>query len=230
MTERDDDARSLDPADHHLGGEVIDLALGHVGGARRAEMAVHLLACPPCRAEYDEMVAALDLVVPAAPAVQPPLGFDERTLARMGVGGAGGSVPAESRSRRWWVPVGAAAVLVVVALAVGAWLASGDASAPADAQVAVLATGDGRDVGTATRTEVDGDPVLVVGLVTGGAEASYTCRMRFADGSTLDTEPWAVAPGAAWLVSLPDDRGDVEDVALLATDDGAVWSTAAFRS
>lgn len=230
MTATHDDQPPSDGATGHLGDDVVDLALGHVAGERRAAMAAHLSTCAACRADYDEVRRPVDDLVVAAPEVQPPIGFDERTLARMGVEGSGGVVPLRARApRRRWVPVAAAAaVLAVVAIAVGAWVVAGATTGTTDPQVAAIATADGRDVGTATRTEVDGEPVLVVGLVDGTVGASYTCRMRFADGSTLDTDPWAAAPGAAWLVPLPDDRGALTEIELLSTADATSWSAASF--
>lgn len=211
--------------DHdHPGDELVELALGHVTGERRATLAVHLLACPACRHDYDDLVAAVEDVVVAAPAVDPPIGFDERTLAGMGIGPV--AAPASDRSRRWR-PLVAAALVVVGLVAGGAWWASGGEAATGPERVAALTTdADGRSVGTATATEVDGEPVLVVGLTTAPEGATYTCRMRFADGTTLDTRPWSASPGAGWLVPLPDDRGDLAGIELVAPGTGAVWSTA----
>jgi hypothetical protein len=211
-------------ADHdHPGDELVELALGHVTGERRATLALHLLACPACRHEYDALVAAVEGVVVAAPAVDPPIGFDERALAGMGIGPVAGVTPV--RSRRW-LPLVAAALVVALA-AGGAWWALGRDPGTPPQRVAVLTAGaDGTGVGTATATEVDGEPVLVVGLTGGPEGATYTCRMRFADGTTLDTQPWSAAPGAGWLVPLPDDRGALTGIELVAPGTGAVWSTA----
>ncbi|HMJ74592.1 MAG TPA: hypothetical protein VK507_01400 [Iamia sp.] len=211
--------------DHHPDDELVDLALGHVTGERRTELARHLLACPRCRHEYEGLIGSVEAVAAAAPAVQPPLGFDQRTLARMGVGEPPAAAPVARPARRW-LPAAAAAAVVALALAAGggALWAGRDDPGGAD-RVAALTTGAGRDVGTATVTEVAGEPVLVVGLTVGVEGATYTCRMRFADGSTVDTDPWSAAPGAGWLVPLPDDRGPLTGIELLAPDHGA-WSTA----
>ncbi|QYG94759.1 hypothetical protein HC251_21525 [Iamia sp. SCSIO 61187] len=212
-------------ADHdHPGDELVDLALGQVTGERRTTLARHLLVCPACRHEYDDLVAAVEGVVVAAPAVDPPIGFDERTLAGMGIGPV--AAPASGRSPRW-LPLVAAALVVVALAAGGAWWAFGaDPSSGPERVAAITTTADGRGVGTATATEVDGEPVLVVGLTTGPEGATYTCRMRFADGTTVDTEPWSADPGAGWLVALPTDRGDLTGIELVAPGTGEVWSTA----
>jgi len=207
----------------HPDDELVDLALGHVAAERRSVLAEHLLACPRCRRTHDDLVAAVEAVAVAVPPVQPPLGFDERVLGR-----AGAVTPpaAGPRSRRW-LPVAAAVVLVALALGAvgGGWWAGRDDPAGTADRVAALTAGD-RDVGSATVTEVGGEPVLVVGLTTGRGGVAYICRMRFADGSTLDTDPWAAAPGAGWLVPLPTDRGALTGIELRAPGAGAVWSTA----
>ena len=211
----------------HPDDELVDLALGHVTAERRSSLSEHLAACPRCRRAHDDLVAAVEAVAIAAPPVQPPLGFDERVVARMAAGPHAGPL---HRARRgpgdgWRSPP--------------PWPSSPWCSAPASAaggpaattragadRVAALTTSVGRDVGTATVTEVGGEPVLVVGLATGPRGAAYTCRMRFADGSTLDTDPWSAAPGAGWLVPLPDDRGALTGIELRAPGSDAVWSTA----
>lgn len=211
----------------HPDDELVDLALGHVPAERRSALAEHLLACPHCRRVHDDLVAAVEAVAATAPPVQPPLGFDQRVLARMEAGSGAPRPAAGPRSRRW-LPVAAAVALVALVLgaAAGGWWAGRDDPAGTDDRVAALTTSAGRDVGTATVTVVEGEPVLVVGLTTGPAGATYTCRMRFADGSTLDTDPWAAAPGAGWLVPLPDDRGALTGIELVPPGGATPWSTA----
>ena len=219
----------------HPDDELVDLALGHVAAERRSSLSEHLAVCPRCRRVHDDLVAAVEVVATTAPPVQPPLGFDERVLAQVGAGAALGPSPdpmpaplrAAGSGRRWLAVAAAVAVLaLVLGAGLGGWWAGRDDPAGSGGQVAALTTSAGRDVGTATVTEVGGEPVLVVGLATGAAGATYTCRMRFADGSTLDTDPWSAAPGAGWLVPLPADRGDLTGIDLLPPGSAAPWSTA----
>lgn len=215
----------------HPDDELVDLALGHVAAERRSALAEHLLVCPHCRAEHDALAGAVEAVVVAAPPVQPPLGFDTRTLALMGEGRGepGGEAPAAEREggARRLVVVAAAIVVLLGAAASGWWVGRDDRPTGDDDRVATLTTAPGgRDVGTATVTEVDGAPVLVVGLVEGQPGATYTCRMRFADGSTLDTDPWYAGPAAGWLVPLPSERGPLTGIELLPPGSDTPWSTA----
>ena len=81
--------------DEHLGDDVVEFVLGTVDGDRRARMAAHVLRCAACRHEYDELAATVEDLLPAVPGAQPPLGFDERVLARIG-----GQPPAGADSRQ----------------------------------------------------------------------------------------------------------------------------------
>jgi hypothetical protein len=63
-----------------------ELALGVLTGPERSETLEHLSTCAPCRttvAGYTEVVDALTLV---APEVEPPAGFEERVLRKLGPG------------------------------------------------------------------------------------------------------------------------------------------------
>ncbi len=64
--------------------ELIALALGTLPG-EPAELLHHLTTCPVCRSAYDELSAAVDSVLPAAPATAAPPGFDARVLDRLGL-------------------------------------------------------------------------------------------------------------------------------------------------
>ena len=67
--------------DEHLGDDVVELVLGTSTAIGGRAMAAHVLRCAACRHEYDELAATVEDLLPAVPAVQPPLGFDERVLA-----------------------------------------------------------------------------------------------------------------------------------------------------
>lgn len=213
-----------EPTTPHLGDELVDLALGHVDGQRRAAMTAHLLECPDCRREYDELSAGVNDLVTAAPGVQPPLGFDEQVLARL-VGRR--PSPTVTRPRRWWLAAAAVAALVTAGVlgVLAGRLGDGDAAETAVAPI--RATSDGRTVGTASVSEVEGAPVLVVALVDAPAGVSYSCRMRLRDGTTVTTDPWPAVARGAWVVDVPGgDADQLERIELVVTDTDNVWSTA----
>ncbi|MGI5452649.1 anti-sigma factor family protein [Streptomyces sp. CA-249302] len=62
--------------------ELTALALGTLPG-EPAELLRHLTTCPACRSAYDDLSAAVDAVLPAAPRVAAPPGFDARVLERL---------------------------------------------------------------------------------------------------------------------------------------------------
>ena len=211
--------------DDHLGDEVVDLVLGDVDPGRRAAMAAHLLRCRACRREYDELATTIEDLLPAVPGVQPPLGFDERVLARLAADPGGtGTGP----SRRWRSAAVAAAVLVALLVPLGMWVAARRDDGPAVAgDLATLhRTRDDATVGTVSISEVDGGAVAVVALIGAPTDVSYYCRMRFADGTSVDSAAWPAGDGA-WIVPLPPDA-DVAAVEVLPAGTEKVWSTARF--
>lgn len=71
-------------------GRLVELALGVLSGAERAELVDHVGRCGACRAELSELVQVTDLLVQAVPEDEPPAGFEAAVLARLSA-----SVPAE---------------------------------------------------------------------------------------------------------------------------------------
>jgi hypothetical protein len=213
------------PDDPHLGDAVVDLVLGDVDPGRRATMAAHLLRCSTCRREYDELAATVEDLLPGVPAVQPPLGFDERVLGRLA---ADGPTPAGPPLRRWRWAMTAAAVLVAALVPVGLWAVSrSDGTDVSAGSVATLhRTRDDAPVGTVSVTDVDGAAVMVVALVGAPEDVAYYCRTRFADGSSSDSESWPAGNGA-WVVPLPA-AADVTAVEVIPAGTEKIWSSATF--
>ena len=201
--------------------DTVALALGQVDGDRRPAMAAHVLACAECRRDYDATIGVIGELLPAVPAVQPEIGFDERVLARLGV------ERPPARRRRWLTGLAAiAAAAVVLAVVVGGWLVL--RSDDADDAVAALELSDGgAPVGTVSVSDVDGSRMMVVAIVDAPEDVSYTCRTTLSDGVTVVSEPWPAGAGA-WIVPLPD-AGDVGTVDVVVTGTDNVWSAATFE-
>jgi len=216
--------------------DVVALVLGQVDARQRAEMAAHLLVCPACREEYDELAATVSALLPAVPPVQPPLGFDQQVVARLGLpagtaqlGDPPAQVSPRRPRRRWlWVATAAAAALLAVG-GVVAWRSSRD-SGPApigDVSELQLANG-GAPVGTVTVAEVNGTTMMVVALVDAPDGVVYQCRTTFADGTSVLSDAWPSGSGA-WLVPLPEgSHADVSQVDLVVDGTDDVWSSATF--
>lgn len=218
----------------HLGGEVIELVLGHAAGRQRVEMTSHLLQCPACREDYDELAAAVGEVLPGVPAVQPPLGFDAAVLDRLARERTApapptAQAPASPRpaGRRLWLAAAAVVALLAAGL-VGLVAGNFDDGSTASAAAPIRTTGDGRTVGTASVADIDGEDVLVVALLDAPPDVSYTCTMLLRDGSKVTTDPWPAMARGAWVVDIPGGDGDeLEGIELVVTDTDRVWSSAA---
>ena len=224
-----DDGRDIG-LDGDGGGEgehvdVISLVLGQVDAQRRAAMAKHLLRCSACRSDYDETVAIVRELLPAVPPVQPPLGFDQQVLGRLGVRQAA----KRATPRLGWL-AGAAAAIIAVITAVSWWALTEHDQQSIGAVSALELVDGGRHVGTVSVGDVEGETVMVVALVSAPNGVSYRCRTTFADGSMSESEPWPSRNGA-WIVPLPaaaDSQIDTVELVVDGTDD--VWSTASFNN
>lgn len=227
------DGRNLEPGsgspgdrdDAHLGDDVVELVLGTVDTDRRAALAAHLLRCSSCRREYDELAETVEALLPAVPAAQPPLGFDERALAAL----LPGRVSGGRHAPRWrWLAAAAAVLLVAVVVPVAIWAASRDDGTGTDVagEVATLRLADGEPVGTVSIADVAGEPVMVVALVGAPPDVGYFCRTHLADGTVTDSESWPAGNGA-WIVPLPDGA-EVTSVEVMPTGTDYVWSSATF--
>jgi hypothetical protein len=97
-----------------------ELALDVLSGADRAAALAHVSECAACRSLLTELTEAADLVPFLVAEADPPPGFRARVVQQM-------TTPRPSR--RWWPTVlVAAAVMIAVAVAVGAVLGYGGGS------------------------------------------------------------------------------------------------------
>lgn len=212
------------------GGEHVDvvgLVLAQIGGSERAEVAAHVLACAECRGEYDELAATMSDLLPGVPAVQPPLGFDQRTLERLGV-----ATPSPRRTvPRWrWLATAAAIVIVLVGGAVVAVRSAGEDRPVAIGAVRPLELADGLSrVGTVSIApgDVDRATVMVVAIVAAPEGVSYRCRTLLTDGTVIESDAWPPGNGA-WIVSVPRPASEIDAVELVVDGTDSVWSSASF--
>lgn len=77
MAEHDDCTRL-----HELAPE---LALGVLTGEERARARRHLATCPDCREYVLELTSVGDGLLALVPGAEPPVGFEDRVLSRMGI-------------------------------------------------------------------------------------------------------------------------------------------------
>lgn len=62
-----------------------ELALGVLTGQERAEARKHLATCPDCREYVLELTSVGDGLLALVPGAEPPLGFEDRVLSRLGI-------------------------------------------------------------------------------------------------------------------------------------------------
>jgi hypothetical protein len=169
-----------------------EIALGLVAGHERAEAVAHLQDCPACRQHTARLGVVHDRLRALIPAAEPPVGFEQRVLDRLGITRRPQRQPRMSR----WISVAAAAVVVVAAFA-GGW-ATGTASrlaaqAPAVASPLVAGT---RHVGDVVVSR-DRPDFLSVYLDV-AHPGRLKCELLRTDGSVAATETYESAGGTGW--------------------------------
>ncbi|MFJ9542976.1 hypothetical protein ACIRPX_37840 [Streptomyces sp. NPDC101225] len=216
--------RHPDRARHPDEDELTALALGTLPGEPAAVLR-HLTTCDTCRTAYDDLSAAVDAVLPAAPVVAAPPGFDSRVLDRLEL-----RRPSPGRWRRRTPLLVAAAAAAGLCLGtVGTALLHHDSSpvqvAPSK-HGAALVTGSGARVGTVEPSSAGGERVVVMQITSGSPGTHYTCRLLLKDGSTRDAGQWWMPSSgrATWIAY--GSASSIHRVDLV-TDDGHVWSSAA---
>ncbi|WP_306317493.1 MULTISPECIES: hypothetical protein [unclassified Streptomyces] len=204
--------------------ELVALALGTLPGGQD-ELLRHLSGCPNCRSMYDDLAAAVDSVLPAAPALAAPAGFDARVLERLDV-----HRPTRRRAPRPALFVVAAVLAGVCAGGVGATVLGrpGQEDPPAvtaSEHGAELVTRSGTTVGTVEPSRVGDRRVVVMQIAEGGPGGYYRCRLLLKDGSVRDAGHWWLPSSgrATWIAQ--GSAGSIARVDLV-DDGGRVWSSA----
>ncbi|NUK94738.1 hypothetical protein HRW16_23470 [Streptomyces lunaelactis] len=210
---------------HPTADQLIALALGGLLPDEQTALLEHLDDCRACRATYDEVSRTMDAVLPAAPAVAPPAGFEARVLDRL-------QLRRPARRRPYRVPVlVAAAAAVGIGLGAGVVTIIGNDRSPTPAPItasdrgAVLVTSTGSTVGTVEPSLAGDQRVMVMQITDGRPGAHYTCRLLLKDGTARDAGDWWVPESgrATWIAygaAVAVDRVE------LRTDDGRPWSIA----
>lgn len=187
-----------------------ELALGLLSGEERARVLDHLVTCEACRSTAEQLAAAADALLLAAPEVEPPAGFESRTLARLGP-----SRPARRRRGRAAVLAAAVVVAGIVGMAIGSLLrplGGHDHAEPVRSVHLAVTSGHGSgEVYTYA-----GDPPWLFVTVRGVADGTYTCRIRVRGDQALEIGHLGVRDGqGAWGRALSVDPGRIAAVELV---------------
>ena len=179
-------------------GAAAELALGVLAGEERARVLEHARDCAACRAHLDELAVVAQEILTAAPAHEPPPGFESRVLDALRP-----ARPRAARRRR----------RLLAAIAATALLAGGGAT-----WVTLSATSDDRRLGASYR-EV---------LARAGGKYLSAAELRDAAGARRGVlfayqgdQPWVTVVLAATVADQPWRVG-------ISTRDGATRALGGF--
>ena len=219
---------------------VDELALGLLDEPDRGRLLDHAASCARCQARLDDLIALTERLLLVAPQIDPPAGFEGRTLERMGARArdrrAGGDLRAQpgrsaplaalraGRRRGDPRPVLAAGV------GVGRWRDRGRGATPATACApdhGVIVSAAGAELGTVTLV-LDPQPHVLVAIDTPRrATDTRTCQLRLPGQPWQTVGTWSydeIASGI-WAVGVDPALLDAAAMRVIGPD-GQVLATA----
>ena len=195
-----------------------ELALGIASGDERARALEHLASCPQCRAIVQQMSDASDELLLAAPALEPPVGFESRMIERYRSG---------LRKRPRVAMILAAAALLLAAGAGGTYLALRSDVRFADHYREVFAAAQGEYFASSPLYSGDrplgqvfayqGSPSWVF-MVLDGANTAQRFEVKLVErnGTEISLGSFKRLPGTtSWGSALPVDLRSVWAVRLV---------------
>lgn len=208
-----------------------ELALDILSGYERATAQAHLGQCPGCRAYVNSLTQVSDTLLTLVPGVEPPVGFEDRVLSRMGM------APRQPRQpQRRWFPIAVAAAVAALVFGVGGWVIGGIAmshtgveASGVEFRFAALHTADNRQIGQVFTYE--GQPPWMYMSVTDEPDVTtVACQLVRNDGTEVPVGTFALSGGkGSWGAELKFDPGTVVG-ARLVDSHGAVLATATFST
>ncbi|MFF4652034.1 hypothetical protein [Streptomyces sp. NPDC001380] len=231
-----DEDRSLTCAELH--DAAAELALGVLPARERAAAVQHLDRCPGCRGEVHRLTLAGDALLDLVPGSEPPVGFEDRVLVRLGTV----LRPVRQRHRRRRSALLAAAAAALLAVGAGGWALGSSSGPPAAAEPAVSTVGTGHTLRSAALQTGDGrlgdvfayggdSPWLYVSVdaeqVGSSAGGMVQCVLQRSDGSRTSLGTFPLRDGyGAWGEPYP--AGAPVSGVRLVTSGGRVLAAAVF--
>jgi len=170
-----------------------EVALGVVSGEERARVLEHVSGCSACRKDLEELARTADALFSLAPSAEPPAGFESRVL---------GALERARRPRRPQLSKLVAAML---------------AGALATATIAVLVTGDDRDLATHYR-----------GALAVADGKYFGVRSLVGDDGVKEGHVFAYEGSPSWIVVVLDEANGSSEIEL-STEEGQEFDLGAFK-
>jgi hypothetical protein len=198
------------------------LALGTLSGRQRAVVLQHLEGCSRCSEEVEQLSLAADALLPLAPEINPPAGFEVRVFERMGIEVPSRGRPAIFGLRRVALGIAAALIALGGAFGIGLWVDGSPAPTATTAPVARLFESDLTSANH-YRGELylaQGQPGWLFMTIRGtGATGYVTCELVTADGHQISVGTFWLSSGSAnWASPLSVPAGTVRTASVVASD------------
>lgn len=213
-----------------------ELALGVLPARERAGAMGHLEGCAACREHVHELAAASDALLDLVPGSEPPAGFEDRVIERLGLAPARRPAVRHPRWRR--IALAAAAAAAGLALGGGGWVLGAYTGTPAP--VAPIASPVLPQLLTAQLTHgnhsfgqaylyAGASPWLYMAVDADGHSGTVHCLVQRADGTTAKAGSFTLdADGyGSWGGPYPAGTAPVTGVRLTDAH-GTVLATATF--
>jgi hypothetical protein len=212
-----------------------ELALDILTGYERATAQGHLNECPQCRGYVGSLAQVSDRLLTLVPGVEPPIGFEDRVLSRMGLTPPAPSVPRQPR--RHWLAVSVAAAVAALVFGAGGWIIGGVttehttvAAQPAQnngIRVATFRTAGHQAVGEVFTYQ--NDPSWVYMAVHASSNVDWVaCQLVKRDGSIVQIGAFTLSAGkGTWSSDLQLDPNSVA-TARLVSSKGTILASASF--
>jgi len=204
------------------------LALGTLSGRERAVVLQHLEGCARCTEEVEQLSLTADALLPLAPQVNPPAGFEVRVFERMGIDVPSRGRPALPHPRRLVLGVAAAVMALAGAFGIGLLVDRSPAPAPKQAVARLFEA----DLTSAThyRGELylaEGQPGWLFMTIQGAGSTGWvTCEVVTQNGADIHVGKfWMDSGSANWASPLPVPAGTVRSARLVRSD-GTVLASA----
>ena len=211
-----------------------ELALDVLPGDQRAALLAHLEGCAACRRLLDELSESADGLLLAAPAVEPPAGFEDRVAVRLDAARSegtrsrrrhGSSWGSAGRSARLRLVAAAAAAVVLVTVGGLAGARLGGNGEGHELQTARLISASGVEIGDVS-TYAGSPPWFFMRLDGPLPNGTYDCVLDTDDGRTVPIgDLWAHDNKGGWGEHVSVDPGHVK-TARLVDSHGVTVATA----